>query len=158
METERVDPRRQLEEYGEAVQVSRTHGWRPAPRWLFPLLALAGPATVAWSVSSATAVGRPTTSLRVASIALWALVLTAVLIAGLRERSTASVRTKPPVSGGRTSAWMFLLPFSIIVGLMLTGSLAKELDPWPLAAASYLWLLIVPWVSWVRHVRVLTQA
>jgi hypothetical protein len=53
---------------------------------------------------------------------------------------------------------MFLASFAVVLGLFLTGNLASGADPWPLSIASYLWLVVVPWVLWARHVKVLTQA
>jgi hypothetical protein len=53
---------------------------------------------------------------------------------------------------------MFLATFAIVLGLLLTGNLTSEADPWPLAIASYLWLVAVPWILWARHVKVVTKA
>ena len=158
METDHVDPKRQLEEYADAVRASQTHGWQPAPRWLFPLLALAGPRIVAWSAAGDASTADRATLLRVGSIVFWGVALGALLYAGYRERAKATVRSKPPIRGGRTTVWMFLATFAIVLGLLLTSNLTSEADPWPLAIASYLWLVVVPWVLWARHVKVLTQA
>ena len=158
METDHVDPKRQLEEYDDAVRASQAHGWEPAPRWLFPLFALSGPAIVAWSASNTRPIADQATLLRVVSIVFWVVALGALLFAGYRERANATVRPRPPIEGGRTTVWMFLAIFALLLGLFLTGNLASGADPWPLAIASYLWLVIVPWVCWARHVKVLTQA
>lgn len=158
METDHIDPRQQLNEFNAAVHASETHGWQLAPKWLFPLFALAGPAIVVWNVSNRDSMDGQATLLRLTSILMWVVALGALLLATLRERASAKVRPKPPIQGGRTTAWMFLANFAVVLGLLLTNNLLPHVRDWPLAVGSYLWLTAVPWALWNRHVKTLTEA
>ena len=164
METDPRGARAQLSEFDAAVDVSTSHSVRMASWWVFPIVALLGPAIVLGLSSFTERAGTPEepllTVFQVATVTFGVIVACAGFKEWTLERANP-VRPLAPIRGGRMSKWLFAHTFAIVFGMTIPMNMLTINDfehPIPLAIVSYLWLAIVPRIFHRRHIEMVRGA
>lgn len=93
------------------------------------------------------------------SFALIAILVLGAVIAGLLERNNGVVRHKPPIRGGRTSKWMFIMIFTITMGVSVAMNWPDIVNTAPfIAGVGFVWFTVAPWIAWSRHAAAMETA
>lgn len=164
MEIDEKVARKHLAEVDGAMRAATDGQLIDPPSWWFPVVALFGPAIVAFfaATSDVEPYGvRGTLLLRAVSVAA-GLIAVIGMVHQYRMQRRARVRARAPIFGGKTTPWMFLfnLPYSFVTIVLLnamTVSSPARTTQLVLAVASFLMLTFVPMYAWRRHSKEMRQ-